>query len=167
MPSNPRHHGLRLNVGCGDDFRPGWLNIDCRPLYPAGPEFVCGDVRSLDDFVGDESALEIVAQDVLQFVGWREVDAVFISVTRKLRPDGLLHVRVPDADAVMSAYAAGELPASAVQESLYGRQGYTRDAILSLWNEESLLRRFAMCGLKLESCEPKGRLVQATGRRLS
>ena len=89
---------MRINLGCGADRRPGLLNIDARPLYPEGPDFLRCDLLDLDERLGDDSVNEIVACDVLEHVSWRELDAVLVLLARKLRRGGVLFVQRPTWD---------------------------------------------------------------------
>jgi len=83
---------VRLNLGCGTDRRPGFVNVDIRPGVK--PDRV-GDVRRLD-WVPDESVEQILARDVLEHVSWRETDAVLAEWFRVLKPGGVLHLQLPD-----------------------------------------------------------------------
>ena len=38
---------MKLNLGCGDKMRAGYLNIDARPLPANGHQFLCADIRDL------------------------------------------------------------------------------------------------------------------------
>src|SRR5207247_1552883 len=141
---------VKLNLGCGSDFRPGWLNVDCRRLHLEGPEFLCCDLLALDGRIEDQSADRIVARDVLEHVPWREVDAILVVLAKKLRPGGALTIRVPDAEQIARAYAGGTLAHHDAQRLLYGEQGYAEDARYSLWSGAEIYRRLEMVGLKVE-----------------
>ena len=47
--------GLRLNLGCGRDIRPGWVNIDCAPL-PGVDHVVDFDGKPVLPFADDSVA---------------------------------------------------------------------------------------------------------------
>jgi SAM-dependent methyltransferase len=79
----------RLNVGCGDDVRPGYVNLDVAPLPGVD---VVHDLADLPLPFEDSRFTEIVCQDVLEHV---DVVAVLRDLHRTLRPQGRLHVRSP------------------------------------------------------------------------
>lgn len=80
---------LRLNLGCGLDARPGWLNVD-RIALP-GVDFV-HDLNDLPLPFEDTSAEVILCKDVLEHV---ELVPVLRDLHRILVPGGLLVARVP------------------------------------------------------------------------
>jgi predicted SAM-dependent methyltransferase len=79
---------VRLNLACGDDYRPGYINLDLR----GGDLFA--DVGNLP-FRGN-TAYEIVAQDILEHIPAARTEAVLQEWYRVLEPNGVLNVRVPD-----------------------------------------------------------------------
>jgi predicted SAM-dependent methyltransferase len=158
---------MKLTLGCGDDLRPGWLNVDCRALHPEGPEFLCCDVLALDGRIEDGAVEHIQARSVLEYLPWREVDAVLAMLVRKLRPGGSLALRVPDGEWVARAFATGQLSHHEAQRLLYGDQGHPADARLSLWSAAELRRRLDMVGLTVDRLEQRGCLLLARGRRMS
>jgi predicted SAM-dependent methyltransferase len=158
---------MKLNLGCGEDFRPGWLNVDCRPLYPEGPDFLCCDLLHLDGRLEDSSCSEIVPQSVLEYLSWREVDSVLVMLGKKLRPGGTLLVHVPDGEAVARAWVEGKLSHHDAQRQLYGEQGHSQEVRKSLWTMAETQRRLQMIGLQIERLEQSGGQIVALGRRLS
>jgi predicted SAM-dependent methyltransferase len=156
---------VKLNLGCGSDLRPGWLNVDCRPLYPEGREFLCGDLLALDGRVEDSSVERIVARDVLEYVPWREVDALLTMLGRKLRPGGVLLIRVPDGEQIARAFAGCTLSHHEAQRLLYGDEGYPEDTRQSLWTLVEVQRRLEMVGLTVERLEQRGMRLIARARR--
>jgi trans-aconitate methyltransferase len=158
---------MKLNLGCGDDYRPGWLNVDVRPLYPPSAEFWCGDLRDLDGRVADETADEIEARAVLEYLPWREVDAALVLLAKKLRPGGRLRVDVPDGEQLARAFLEGELSHATAQGLIYGAQGHAEDTRKSLWSAAAVQRRFDMIGVRVERLEHQDGRVRAWGTRLS
>jgi predicted SAM-dependent methyltransferase len=156
---------VKLNLGCGSDLRPGWLNVDCRRLHPEGPEFLCCDLLALDGHVEDGSADRIVARDVLDGIPWREVDAVLAMLGKKLRPGGVLTMRVLDGEQGARAFAAGTLGHHEAQRLLYGDQGYPEDTRRSLWSAAEISRRLEMIGLKMERLEQRRMRLVARATR--
>jgi predicted SAM-dependent methyltransferase len=157
---------VKINLGCGSDLRPGWLNVDCRPLHSPGREFLCCDLLALDGHVEDGSAGRIVARDVLECIPWREVDALLAMLGRKLRPRGVLTLRVADGRRVARAYAAGRLPHHEAQRLLLGGQGYPEETRRSLWSAMEVARRLRMVGLTVERLGHRGTALVVRARRL-
>jgi hypothetical protein len=157
---------MKLNLGCGADFREGWLNVDCRPLYPPGNEFLCCDVQALDGHVPDGRVSRIVVKDILECLPWREVDAVLVMLGRKLRPGGTLTIRVPDGRAIAREFLHNTLNHRRSQMLLYGDQGIAEATRRNLWTAAELRRRLQMIGLELTRLDRRGWHILARARRL-
>lgn len=82
---------VRLNLGCGDDRRDGYVNVDLRENVA---DIVC-DVRKLEHWA-DSEADEILALDILEHFPADQSRAILTEWHRVLRPGGLLEVRVPN-----------------------------------------------------------------------
>ena len=144
---------MRLNLGCGENLRPGWLNVDVRPLHPPGAEFLCADLRQLDGQVADRSVSEIAAENVLEFLSWRDVDAALCLLGQKLRPGGAICVQVPDLEALMRGYLDNQLSFGALERGVYGTQAHGADVQRSGWTAALLCQRLMMMGLTVQRVE--------------
>jgi SAM-dependent methyltransferase len=88
-PQLTRPAGRQLNLGCGTDVRPGFVNLDVAPL--PGVDVV----HDLDDLplpFEDGSFAEVVCKDLLEHV---DLGAVLSECHRLLVPGGLLHMQSP------------------------------------------------------------------------
>lgn len=79
----------RLNLGCGNDVRSGWVNLD-RAALP-GVDFV-HDLNVLPLPFADASFAHVCAQDVLEHV---EYIPLLRELHRILKPAGTLEIQVP------------------------------------------------------------------------
>jgi SAM-dependent methyltransferase len=79
----------RLNLGCGTDIRPGWVNLDVAPLPGVD---VVHDLSSLPLPFEDASFDRIAAKDVLEHLDYLPV---LRDLHRILRPGGRLEVTSP------------------------------------------------------------------------
>lgn len=102
MPSHPRF--TRLNVGCGPDPAPGWLNADRRPA--AGVDLVGDLCTGLP--LADASVDYAVGMHLLQDIAWPELPAAVAELRRVLRPGGVLRLGLPDLDRAIDAYRRGD-----------------------------------------------------------
>lgn len=82
---------LRLNLGCGNDIRPGYVNHDIARHRPEVD--VVHDLRTLPWPWQDGVAAEIQLMDVVEHLP--DVVAVIDECWRILAPGGVLHVSVP------------------------------------------------------------------------
>src|SRR5439155_26172598 len=113
------------------------------------------------------AASVIVARDVLACVPWRGVDALLAVLGKKLRPRGVLSLRVPDGEAIARAYAGGSLSHHEAQRLLFGDQEYPEDTRRGLWSAGEVERRLAMIGLQIERLEHRGTSLSVRARRVS
>ena len=97
---------VKLNIGCGPNSRPGWLNIDLfddrAPLHL--------DVRKKWPFP-DGSASYVYSEHVfehLEFYG--EVPRFLAEAMRVLRTGGIFDVGVPDTQPALEAYGKPDHP---------------------------------------------------------
>ena len=87
--SGPAAGPRRLNLGCGRDTRPGWVNLD-RAALPGVD--VVHDLERLPLPFADASFDEILAKDVLEHVDYIPL---LSELWRVLRPGGRLDIQVP------------------------------------------------------------------------
>jgi len=92
-PSKPPYtEGIRLNLGCGNDYREGWVNIDMNA--DAHKVDLHSDVTLLKD-VADQSCVEVLAQDVLEHIPRLRGMTALQEWNRVLCEGGWLTLRVP------------------------------------------------------------------------
>jgi SAM-dependent methyltransferase len=86
---------LRLNLGCGPQAAPGWLNCDLRDAPGVS---VRADLRRGLPFA-DATFDCIAAIHVLQDLAWPELAPALAELRRVLKPGGVLRLALPDRDA--------------------------------------------------------------------
>lgn len=91
---------LKLNLGCGVDHRPGFVNIDA--VEAVHPDVVHDLTNALP--YEDGSATEVIAQDILEHFIYDDFVFVISEIARVLAPGGVLRVRVPNIDAIFEQF---------------------------------------------------------------
>jgi predicted SAM-dependent methyltransferase len=96
-------NNLRLNMGCGDKRKEGWVNID---LHPAAD--IKTDVRRKLPFCSN-SACVIYSEHLFEHLEYPEEAMQFLREShRVLAPGGMFSVGVPDTELVLRAYVEGD-----------------------------------------------------------
>jgi SAM-dependent methyltransferase len=80
---------VKLNLGCGTDIRPGFVNLDSAALPGVD---VVHDLRELPLPFGDREFDEVVCQDVLEHLDYAPLLG---EIHRVLRPGGRVVIRSP------------------------------------------------------------------------
>jgi len=86
---------LRLNLGCGKDYKEGYINVDFSKDVTVDE---CVDLYSVPWPWKDGSADEILMLDFLEHLPYRKTETILLECFRVLRDDGLIVIQVPDFD---------------------------------------------------------------------
>ena len=91
---------MKLNLGCGSCFSPGWINLDLRPGDPAIQNH---DLRNPLPFSG-ESCSAIYCSHVLEHLTREDASALIGECSRVLRAGAIIRVAVPDLETIAGLY---------------------------------------------------------------
>ena len=163
-------HGFTERDGFGD-YTERNVRVDARrgvpvseigsgpsPIYPTTPEEIercrtpdeVGDVATLDWVVERWGRPDkIAAEDVLEHIPRVRAVVALSNWVRVLQPGGILHVRVPDVDALARAYVAGELPFARLILQVEGSQDYPENTHLSQWSLTTVTEALEKLGLSV------------------
>ena len=163
---DPSRHPRKLNLGCGHDIRPGYLNIDMNAFQ--GPDLVA-DVAD-PAFLPAQYYDEIVAQDVLEHLPRTETLRVLQRWNRVLRKGGRIVLRVPSIEGVAALLQRPENAAPAAQEKLvqclFGTQAYSGDFHYTSFTRRLLRHYLEQAGFEVESLDlVDGWLFDAAARK--
>ena len=114
---------LRLNIGCGHIPIDEYVNVDVRELPGVD---VIADVTDLP--FDDGAVAEIYSSHLLEHFSEEILRRVVLPHWRKkLGPGGLLRTIVPDAEAMIKDYIAGEMSFQDLRDVTFGGQDYSGD----------------------------------------
>ena len=122
-----RYGPLKLNLGCGEDYREGYINVDIRNLPRLDIKWRSDDLR---EYVKDQAAEEVLALDVLEYFPVREVAGALDEWVRMLAPGGVLQIKVPDLDVLAKTlhdYPDNSVEARHMVDRIYGGQDYPQN----------------------------------------
>lgn len=95
---------MKLNLGSGEDVRPGYVNVDFRDI----PGVLKVDLSSFPWPWPDGSVDEVMALDFVEHFSYLKTERLLQEIWRVLKPCGKLEVQVPDLEEC--ARAACEIP---------------------------------------------------------
>jgi hypothetical protein len=87
---------IKLNVGCGFDYRDGFVNIDGSDALPRIDKVVDLSSERLTDHYPADSVDHILANDFVEHHFHWEAVALLRDFHQILKPQGTLEIRVPD-----------------------------------------------------------------------
>lgn len=135
----PREKMLKLNLGCGEDIRSEYVNVDVRELVGVD---VVADIRDLP--FEDGSAEEVLLKDVLEH--FADPACVLEECARVLRDGGEIWVQVPDWEKVSDEEFWKNTPFWRTERRVCGGQDNEHDQHKSLYTEENLIERMEDAG---------------------
>jgi len=132
---------MKLHLGCGKRYIPGFVHIDAVD-FPHIDHV--GQIDNLS-FVGNDSVDVIYNCHVLEHFKRRDVPRVLKEWYRVLRPGGVLRISVPDFSQLAEVYRQyGKL--DLVVGALFGRQDYLYNIHYNVFDYESLERNLMDAG---------------------
>jgi SAM-dependent methyltransferase len=139
LPKGP----VRLNLGCGDDIKEGYLNVD---ICQRRGVFVA-DAASLP--FPDAYAEEILALDLIEHFSIDAVPSVLQEWARVLRAGGQITIRTPDIERTAEIFypqaKSGRISWARLSKIIYGGQDYPSNfhhvGLSYSWLESLMLKK--------------------------
>jgi len=139
---------IRINAGCGDDYRGGYVNVDLLNAAVADRLMPLWDM----DFP-DSSATEILALQAIEHLGFFRAKHFIAESYRILAPGGRLVMETPDIETAFSLFAAGGRTArEELAQWIFGTENPGMNHIFC-FPRELLEETLADAGFTLESAE--------------
>ncbi len=154
---------IRLHLGCGRDYRPGWINIDGNTEVKV--DMVSNVIELL--YFGDASADVIEANHVFEHLTRDDAEKAMAEYARVLRPGGALFLELPDAERCRHMLGA-KIGSDEYDLGCVGNWGYPpeirAEGILQIhkwgWSPRSLMNLMKSKGFSAAFPQP----VTQTGR---
>ena len=108
---------MKLHLGCGPRFFPGWVHVDIADYEHIDYK---ANVDNLSMFE-DQSVSIIYASHVLEYFDIFEAKKVLTGWKRVLQPKGIIRISVPDFDALIKVYSMTKGNIDKIIGPLYGR----------------------------------------------
>lgn len=142
-----------LNIGCGHKPDPDRINVDMREL--PGVDIVAA-VDKIPFAAGELQ--EIYSSHLLEHFSLEQLRRQLLPQwCELLAKGGELRAVVPDAQAMLEAYAKHEIPFSELHLVMYGGQEYEGDFHFTMFTPESLVELFVEQGLENVHIEARKR----------
>jgi SAM-dependent methyltransferase len=139
----------RLNLGCGNDYREGYVNVDMNAYHKTD---LVSDVTWLES-IEDCSCSEVVAQDVLEHIPRARATTALREWNRVLKVGGKLSLRVPSLSHLLGLLISPHRQSVQQQKNLiqclYGTQGYEGDFHFNGFTEITLRHELGDAGFEL------------------
>jgi predicted SAM-dependent methyltransferase len=135
---------LKLHLGCGQRYLPGFFHIDISKKAGAHIDLAC-DIRTLDSIESD-SVDDIYASHVLEHFPRKEIPSILREWNRVLKPGGTIHIAVPNFDACVRRYEETQGELSELLGLLCGGQRDEYDFHHVIFNEAILKSLMQQCG---------------------
>lgn len=95
---------MKLNIGCGTDYREGFINIDGSDSLPRVDKVINIATDSLLDYFESGQVDYILANDIIEHhYHWEGVE-LMTQFCKLLKPGGCAEIRVPDAEYLIKCW---------------------------------------------------------------
>lgn len=140
---------MKINLGCGNDVRQGYVNIDRMPQGQVSPDlYRQGDISSLDWLTEDGTVDEMVALDCLEYLPTNVLKQTLINWAKKLLAGGVLKVLIPDCFAIAVSFSQGQFNLAEFSKMILGTQE-GNDNRLSVIDQATLISTLQEIGLTI------------------
>lgn len=111
---------IKLNLGCGLDYKEGYINVDNRKTIKADIYADCGSDIGIEAWTVDH----IVAYDILEHFPYRDRFNVFNYWISLLKTGGTIEIMVPNLSKIAHDYIDNLVSSQRTIELLFGGQTY-------------------------------------------
>jgi len=160
---------MRLNVGCGTDYRNGFINIDGSASLSKIDKVIDIGNDSLLNYFEQCSVEFILANDIIEHhYHWKAVE-IMSQFHCILKPEGIVEIRVPDAEYIINSW---RLSLTRKLNLLFGGQDIPQGKDLEMdasrklypqffchkfgWTRNSMREELAKIGFASIKCERAG-----------
>jgi hypothetical protein len=109
---------MKLNLGCGNDIRDGYINVDY--FIKNNPLVVQKDFRDLSWIDSKQPIDEILAIDIIQYVRYTDISNVLAGWISKIEKGGSLYISAPDYDLIANMIKYNRLNIDTINNLLFG-----------------------------------------------
>lgn len=96
-PSYANGYGLQLHLGCGNDYKPGYLNVDLNPMAHAD---IHASMLDLEQFVRPNSVQLVETYHALNYLSLWEARQFFRILHRLFQDEGLLVIETANVESL-------------------------------------------------------------------
>ncbi len=133
-----------MNLGCGNDIREGFINVD---MFSDNPSVVYMDIRKLP--LPNETVDGIIASDVLEHFSHRDTEAILKEWSRVIKVGGEIVIRSPSLRKQAEMYLNGTWDADIASFMIFGGQSNPGDFHCIGFDETTIRRYLHRVGLKV------------------
>ena len=94
---------VKLNIGCGTDYRDGFINIDGSDTLPRIDKIIDISTESITKHFSSSSVDYILANDIVEHHYHWEAVSLLKDFYEVLKPGGICEIRVPDAEYIIKS----------------------------------------------------------------
>jgi len=152
----------KLNLGCGELVRSGFINVDERQL-PGVDKIV--DIGGRLPWV-DGMFDYVLAEDVLEHFPLARTGEVLTEWVRVLAQRGTIELFVPNVRKHIDMLLKGECSMTRFSQLLYGGQDYPGNFHYRCFDMDSIKEVMNKCGLIARKVKEEGRGIRAWGEKL-
>lgn len=136
---------MRLNVGCGDHYATGWVNIDAHPGETVQPDIVADLRYDLPSSIHDVTAVYL--GHVLEHLPITDVVPALSRLWKRCAPEPDVAIVGPDCARARALHEAGEIDDETANGAIYGAGRWSGDEHLWECGQERLLTLALASGL--------------------
>lgn len=149
-----------VNLGAGNDFKRGCINIDVRVLPNID---IVRDLENNPIPLPDESIQTAVLKDFLEHISWRRVEWTMNNLYRKIKHGGRVFIQTPNLDAIIKQVVENKqfrgsfkYRFEAISYWLGGGQDYPENTHKAFWGIDEMIELLTAVGFVNIKCRPDG-----------